>query len=385
MRRTLPIGLVVVLALSACGSVGPSDQASSAPAVTSASAPGSAVAVVPPAPIRALDAKLPGDGGLVGLAFDAIGNLYVSECAWTYAAIQRIDAAGMMTPFAGTGIPGFSGDGGPATAAQVYCPRGMAFGSDGSMYVGDHINNRVRRIDTAGIITTVAGSGPAGLGLGSFSGDGGPATEATLQEPEQVSLDRVGNLYIGDRDNARIRRIDTAGIISTVAGNGHPGYSGDGDLGSLAAINTPYGVAVDAAGNVIFADGANMRVRMIDRDGTITTIVGTGVDASSGDGGPATNAAIEPSDLLVDPSGNLYVTDDASHRLRRIDTTGIISTVVGSGESGVPRDGMSALLAPFDAIASPAMDLAGNLYVTDVWSVYRIDANGIITRVAGKR
>lgn len=327
---------------------------------------------------------LPGEG-LVSLAFDAAGNLYVSECSWTYAAIQRIDPDGMLTPFAGTGVPGYSGDGGPATAAQLFCPRGMAVGPDGSMYVGDHVNNRVRRIDGAGIITTVAGSGPVGVNMGSFSGDGGPATLATLQEPEQVAFDRAGNLYVGDRDNDRIRKVDSNGVIGTIAGNGQPGYSGDGFLGSEASINRPYGVVVDAEGNVYFADGANMRVRMVDRHGIITTIAGTGVDASTGDGGPAIEAAIEPGDLLADASGNVYVTDDASHTLRRIDRYGTITTVIGSGKAGVPKDGTPALQASFDALGGPAMDSAGNLYVTDLTSVYRIDTKGIVTRIAGKR
>jgi sugar lactone lactonase YvrE len=340
---------------------------------------------VPPSPIAARDAHLVGADGLVALVVDGAGNLYVSECLWTYAAIHQIDPHGMMTPFAGTGVSGYAGDGGPATSAQLFCPRGMAFGPDGAMYVGDHVNNRIRRIDAAGIIATVAGSGPTGVNQGSFSGDGGPATEATLQEPEHVAFDRAGNLYIGDRDNNRIRKVDPQGIITTIAGNGKTGYSGDGVLGSQTSIEGPYGVAVDAKGDVIFVDGANMRVRMIDLHGTITTIAGTGQDASNGDGGPATKAALEPQNLAVDASDNIYVTDDKSRSLRRIDGHGIITTIAGGGTVGVTSDGMAARQASFPGIGGVAVDGVGNVYVTDLIRVYRIDPKGVLTVVAGAR
>lgn len=390
-RPLIALGLAAGLVLAACGpaALPSSPSITSAGTVSSAApsphvGPSGTTAHALPSPIAARDAVLVGDG-LVSIVLDVAGNLYVSECSWSLAAIRRIDPSGVMTAYAGTGVPGYSGDGGPATSAQFFCPRGMAFGPDGAMYVGDHVNNRIRRIDAAGITTTVAGSGPAGLDLGSFSGDGGPATAATLQEPEFVAFDHAGNLYIGDRDNNRIRRVDSKGVITTIAGNGQPGYSGDGAPGSRASIDTPYAIVVDAMGDVIFSDGANMRVRMIDRKGTITTIAGTGVDASTGDGGLATKAEIEPGDLGIDAAGNIYVTDDFSHRLRRIDTKGIITTVVGNGKTGVPLDGMSALQAPFRAVGSPVFDAHGNLYVTDLISVYRIDVKGVITVLAGKR
>ena len=174
-------------------------------------------------PVPALGASLAGPGGLV---IDADGNLYVSECGGQ-SVIDRIDPAGLLTRFAGTGAFDFAGDGGPATQAAIDCPVGMAFGPDGALYFADHASNRVRRIDRGGIITTVAGSGPAGIGQGSFSGDGGSAVDATLQEPTDVAFDRAGNLYIADRDNLRVRRVDPQGVITTVAGNGSRGFSGD--------------------------------------------------------------------------------------------------------------------------------------------------------------
>jgi streptogramin lyase len=261
----------------------------------------------------------------------------------------------------------------------------MAFGPDGALYVADHINNRVRRIDTAGIITTIAGSGPAGLDLGSFSGDGGQATSATLQEPTAVAFDSAGNLYISDRDNNRIRKVDPHGVISTIAGNGEPSSRNDGVLGTETSLRTPYGVVADAKGDVILVDGYDQLVRMVDPHGIISTIAGTGVDASTGDGGLATKAAIEPQYVAVDAAGNLYVTDDFSRSLRRIDRRGIITTVAGNGDSGPPRDGLPARMATFAVMSSPAFDGAGNLYVTDLTSVYRIDESCTLTRVAGKR
>ena len=350
-----------------------------------ASASPSAATLAPSTAIRALDARLLGPDSLAGLAFDKTGNLYVSQCQGNYAAIDRIDSSGRMTVFAGTGVAGYSGDGGPASSAQFYCPYGMTFGPDGALYVADNVNNRIRRIDAAGTVTTAAGSGPTGLGQGSLSGDGGPATRATLQKPTAVVFDRAGDLYISDRFNNRIRKVDTKGTISTIAGNGTTASSKDGVLGTRTGIDTPYGVAADAKGDVIFVDGANMRVRMVDPHGIITTIAGTGKDASTGDGGPATKAAIEPQYVAFDAAGNLYVSDDYSRSLRRIDRRGTITTVAGGGTAGLPQDGMSALKATFPDITSPTLDGAGNLYVTDLTSIYRIDKNGIVTRVAGKR
>ena len=309
-------GLVIALLVAACGSAGPSSLSSptaGASATPASSTAAESAAATPPStaaasalstPIRALDAHLLGPDSLSGLAVDAAGNLYVSQCQTTYAAIDRVDTSGMMTMFAGTGEPGFSGDGGPAASAHLFCPYGMAFGPDGALYVADHINNRVRRVDSAGTITTIAGSGPAGLDLGSYSGDGGAATSATLQEPTAVAFDAAGNLYISDRDNNRIRKVDTHGIISTIAGNGASGAAKDGVLGSRTSLDTPYGVVADANGDVILVDGGHLRVRKVDRHGIIRTIAGTGVDASTGDGGPATRAAIEPQYVALDAAGN---------------------------------------------------------------------------------
>jgi hypothetical protein len=363
--------------VAACGSAaacgGPSEGpvgTSAAPATiaapaTTAASPTMPAAVAPAPPIPALRARLVDP---IGLAIDA-GNLYVSDC-WepTDSYIFRIDQDGVLTTFAGIGTTGFSGDGGPATSAAIHCPFGMAVGPDAAVYFADHANNRIRRIDKAGLITTVAGSGAVGIDHGSFSGDGGPATMATLQEPYGVAFDRAGNLYITDRDNNRIRKVDTMGIISTIAGDGKTGYSGDGVLGTQTSVDFPLGITADAKGDVIFVDANNKRVRMIDVHGIITTIAGTGVNEATGDGHLATKAALaDPENLAFDPGGNLCVTDTVNNTLRCVDGHGIISTLASHlGGNGL------------------AIDAGGDLYVTQQNSVFRIDIKGVVTLFAGQ-
>lgn len=389
------IGLLVALLGAACNPAASSSQPSAPPAGTvaaptatptasptaSTTAGPTAVAVVPTSPVQGRDTPLMGP---VGLAFDKAGNLYVSECMWTYAAIVRIDPKGMMTSFAGTGVPGYTGDGGPAIAAQLYCPVGMAFAPDGALFVADHANNRIRRIDTSGIISTVAGTGPTGVNMGSFSGDGGPATKAALQEPWSVAFDRHGNLYIGDRDNYRVRKIGPTGIITTVAGTGTTGFSGDGGPATAAQI-CPLGVAIDPADNLLIADPCNNRVRKVNSHGVISTVIGTGASGSSGDGKPATAAAlVEPGHFAFDAAGDLFVQEGTW--ARRIDSHGIISTVFGSGKSGIPVDGVRALEAPLPELYGLAIDRSGRLYLADGnTSVYQVDTKGILTLFAGKR
>ena len=376
--RALAIRSVAVVLLAACGPAASSSPSSAAPSASAATASPSAIAVasattspiasldVPPSPIAALDATLVGP---IGIVVDKAGNVYVSECDWTYAAIVRIDPKGMLTTFAGTTVPGFTGDGGPATAAQLYCPIGLAFDTDGTLVFADHVNNRIRRVDTAGIITTIVGNGgPAGLDMGSFKGDGGPAIGATLQEPYGVAVDGLGNLYISDRDNNRIRKVDTHGVISTIAGNDRAIYERDGVLGSTTPIHLPLGITVDPHGDVVFGDADNKRIRRIDSHGIISTIAGTGVNDATGDGGPATKAALaDPENVVYDASGNLYITDTVNDRLRRVDSHGVISTLAShKGGNGLAIDG------------------AGNLFVTNSGGVYRIDPEGNVILIAGR-
>ena len=235
-----------------------------------------------------------------------------------------MSASGIVTTVAGTGTRGYSGDGGPATNAQV-SPAGLAVDGDGSLYIAD--NYRVRKVSPDGTISTIAGNGNFG-----YSGDGGPAIDAQLSSLG-LTIDTNGNLYISDVANNRIRKVSPAGIITTVAGNGSFGSSGDGGPASSAPLNNPSGLAIDAAGNLYIGEAPARRVRKVSTTGIITTIAGS--DSSSiffGDGGPATSAGLSSVDgLTLDSSGNLYIADTANGRVRMVSPGGIITTVAGIG------------------------------------------------------
>jgi hypothetical protein len=289
-----------------------------------------------------------------------------------------------ITTVAGNGTAGFSGDGGPATGAQLNAPFGIAVDSAGNIYIAEWSNHRIRKVSSSGTITTFAGTGTAG-----FGGDGGPATDAALDSPEGVAVDSAGNVYIADSFNNRIRKVDTSGIITTIAGNGSPGYTGDGPAAS-AGLNDPSGVAVDKSGNVYVADNSNHRIRKIS-GGTISTIAGTGVGGFSGDGGPAVKAQVfNPTHLTVDSGGNLYIADYSNNRIRKIDTSGTITTVAGTAtpdnQGGYSGDGGPATSAQFKKPAGVAVDAAGNLYIADAGNdrVRKVSAGtGIVTALAG--
>ena len=272
-----------------------------------------------------------------GVAVDASGDLFIADTS--NDRVRRVDAAtGVITTVAGTGISGFSGDGGPATDAQLNEPFGVAVDASGDLFIADTSNDRVRRVDAAtGVITTVAGTGISG-----FSGDGGQATDAQLNDPSGVAVDASGNLFIADTSNDRVRRVDSAtGVITSVAGTGISGFSGDGGPATDAQLNEPFGVAVDASGNLFIADTSNDRVRRVDgATGVITSVAGTGTAGFSGDGGPATDAQLNfPVGVAVDASGNLLIADSDNHRIRRVDSaTGVITTVAGTGTPGFSGD-----------------------------------------------
>jgi streptogramin lyase len=356
-----------------------------------------------------------GDGGLAinatlsapsGVAVDVAGNLFIAD---GNSVIRRVDAVtGTITTVAGTpispttGYPTgcnntyYCGDGGPATSAGLGYPTDVAVDSSDDLFIADQYNNVIRRVDgTTGIITTIAGNYSLG---GSYSGDGGPATSAALNQPGGVVLDASGNLFITDSGNNAIRRVDAkTQIITTVAGNGTAaaGYSGDAGLATSAALNLVEwyygeagGVAVDSSGDLFIPDLSNNRVRRVDGvTGVITTFAGGG---SGGDGGPATSAlTVFPASLALDSSGNIFIDDLDEARVRRVDaTTGAISTVAGNGLT-LPYEGdggpaTSASLF-FDPIGI-AVDSSGNLFISDTFNsrIRRVDAStGIITTVAG--
>lgn len=294
-----------------------------------------------------------------GVAVDGIGTLYIAD--WGEDRVRRVDLDGNITTVAGTGKDGFSGDGGPATQAQLNDPVAMAVDETGSLYIADRKNNRVRKVDPEGTITTVAGTGTRG-----FSGDGGPATQAQLADPSSVAVDNTGTLYIADLGNRRVRTIDADGKIATVAGTGTERFSVDGTPATQAQLALPVGVAVDDTGTLYIADQNNNRIRRVDTNGTITTVAGTGTEGFSGDGGPATQAHLaDPFSVAVDDTGALYVADRGNDRVRRVDPDGTITTVAGTGTHGFSSDGGPANKAHLAGPSGVAVDHTGALYIVD--------------------
>jgi sugar lactone lactonase YvrE len=323
--------------------------------------------------------------GPSGVAVDSVGNLYIADAGNN--VIRKVTAAsGIITTVAGNGTQSYSGDGGAATSAELSGPSGVAVDSVGNLYIADAGNNLIRKVTAAtGVISTVAGHGGYG-----YSGDGGPATSGELSYPSGVAVDSSGNLYIADSYNSRIRLVSLAtGIITTVAGNGAPSYSGDGGPATGAEINYPNGIAVDSSGNLYIADSFNNLIRKVTvATGIISTVAGDGTFGYSGDGGPATGAELNyPSDVAVDSSGNLYIADEPNERIRMVSSaTGIISTVAGNGSVSNVGNGGPATSAAFNQPTSVAVDSSGNLYIAD-YTNQRIRlvnaATGIITTVAG--
>ncbi|MBS1652904.1 MAG: T9SS type A sorting domain-containing protein [Bacteroidetes bacterium] len=296
-----------------------------------------------------------------GVAIDAIGNLYIADMS--NHKIRKVNTSGIITTFAGTGVQGYSGDGAAATSAKLAGPTGVAVDALGNVYIADNSNNRIRKVNTSGIITTIAGIG----GANGFTGDGGAATAAKLGNPWGLTLDKNGNIYFSDSQNHRIRKINTSGIISTIAGIGSNGFSGDGSAATSAMLNLPCGVAIDTIGNVYIADRNNRRVRKVDITGIITTFAGTGVTGYSGDGGAATSAQLSSHyGIGIDEAGNIYIGDTNNGCVRKVNTTGIISTMAGIGTLGYSGDGGAATSAQLNSPTGIAFDYYGNAYIADL-------------------
>jgi len=326
-----------------------------------------------------------GDGGFataaqlslpLGVTCDATGNVYIAD--QINGRVRMINNSGIISTFAGNGTGGHSGDGGQATAAGIGVG-GITFDAIGNLYIADR-GNYIRKVNTNGIISTIGGIGTAG-----YSGDGGPATAAEFNDPIGIAVDANGNVFIADNNNNRIRKINTTGIISTYAGTGYGAglatctacYSGDGGMAAAANLNNPWGLALDALGNLYIADQWNNCIRKVNTSGIITTVAGNGFGAGmntvgcttcySGDGGPATSAELSsPQSIAFDAAGNMFIADGYNHRIRMVNTNGIINTVVGSGTNGCTGDGGPAIIANLGFPNGIAFDVAGNMYIDDI-------------------
>lgn len=312
-----------------------------------------------------------GDGGSAtaatlyvpsGIARDSAGNLYIADSS--NHRIRKVTAStGIISTVAGTGSFGFNGDGGAATAAALYNPTGVTVDGSGNLYVADSYNYRIRKVTVAtGIITTVAGSGAGG-----YSGDGGAATAAAFNLPNSLVVDGSGNLYIADYYNQRIRKVTAAtGVVTTVAGNGNAGFAGDGAAATSAQLYYPSGVAVDSGGNVLIADRNNHRVRKVTvATGIITTVAGNGAAGSAGDGAAATSANLYyPNGVAVDSTGAIFIADQGNNKIRKV-SSGTITTVAGDGTSAFAGDGGSALLASLSQPTGVIVTSAGALFIAD--------------------
>lgn len=306
-----------------------------------------------------------GDGGaataaslnrVTDVAVDAYGNVYAAE--YTSHRVRKISPNGLISTFAGNGTAGYSGDGGQASNACIANPHGLAVDTAGNLYIAG--SSVIRKVTPAGVISTFAGNGTGG-----FSGDGEQATAAKLSGPVRLSFDNAGNLYIVDNGNRRIRKVATNGIISTIAGNGTGVYSGDGGPATSAGFVSPFGVAVDAAGNTYIADCWGYRIRKVDQSGKISTIAGLGTTGFSGDGGLAVNAGVVAAGITVGGDGDIYLADFNNNRIRKINSQGIITTIGGNGSDTYTGDGSPATNYGLHYPQNLAMDALGQIYIAD--------------------
>ncbi|MDP2644743.1 MAG: SMP-30/gluconolactonase/LRE family protein [Desulfobacterales bacterium] len=361
----------------------------------------------------------------MGVCIGPAGHIYIAD-SFNHR-IRKVDAVtGMISTVAGTGSSGSSGDNGPATSARLDRPYDVYADAAGNLFIADRENHRIRKVAAgSGTITTVAGTSSGD------SGDGGPAVSAKLTHPQGVFVDAANNIYVADTDNSRIRKFTVGGNISTVAGTGGGGYNGDGIAATSAQVNKPEGVFKDSGGNIYVADTENNRIRKFTEGGNISTFAGTGTAGYTGDGGPAASAMMDhpegvgvkstgqviladtlnlvlrqvaggnistlsatpglglnqAEEISMDPSGNVYIADSANHRIRKLDTGNVMTTAAGTGAQGRAGDSGSAVLATLDTPSGVAADGAGNFFIADTNNcrIRKVTvATGVIDRVAGK-
>ncbi|MFJ8470944.1 RICIN domain-containing protein [Kitasatospora sp. NPDC094011] len=294
-----------------------------------------------------------------GIAVDRTGTLYFADR--DNHRVRKVTTDGRISTVAGTGTGGFAGDGGPAVKAQLNYPRGVFVDGTGTLYIADTDNHRIRKVAADGTISTVAGTGTAG-----FSGDGGPAAKAQLDGPFWVVADGAGVLHIADYNNHRVRRVAADGTIGTVAGTGTAGFGGDDGPAGKAQLNRPHGLALDGAGTLYIADSLNHRVRKVAADGTIGTVAGTGTAGFNGDGGPAAQAQLNvPTGVVVDGAGVLHIAEYSNHRVRRVAADGTIGTVAGTGTAGSTGDGGPAAQAQLNNPLGLAVDCVDTLHISE--------------------
>ncbi|MCP4250050.1 MAG: hypothetical protein GY778_23660, partial [bacterium] len=313
--------------------------------------------------------------GPAGLEVDAAGNVYIAD--GFSAVVCRVTPAGGLNIIAGDGTWGFGGDGGPAVAAQLSDARDVSTDSQGNVYITDRENHRIRRVDASGSIETFAGRSH-------FGGDGGPATQAVLFNPAGVAADSQGNVYIGDTQNHRVRKVAPDGTISTIAGTGTEGTAGDDGPASAAQLRSPTTLAVDAQDQLYI--GGWRTVRRIRSDGIIELFAGTGQSGDSGDSGPAREARFQWIQGLVSgPGGSLYIADGESNRVRLVAPDGFIYPFAGTGESGFSGDGGPATTAQLALPTAVASDSQGNVYIVDAGNrrVRKVDPAGTLTTIPG--
>ncbi len=302
------------------------------------------------------------------VAVDVNGNIYYGDNG--YARVRRVNRAGIISTFAGTGEFDYSGDGGPAVAAHIFNISALAIDASQNVYIVDAHSNVVRKVDAYGVISTFAGNGTSG-----YCGDGGPATAAQLNQPSSIAIDDAGNVYVADVFNQVIRKIDAAGIITTFAGNTISGFSGDGGPATAAQLRSPISVAADHSGNVYIADGLNAVIRKVNAAGIISSIAGIlGATGYTGDGGPATAATISQTvEITTDPLGNLFLADVYNNVVRKVNSAGIITTIAGNGFAAGEStpggifmgDGGSPVFAGLNWPRCVAFDAVGNMYIPD--------------------